>query len=371
MEEQIKSLIVKNRDQMIKSIKTLVQIPSVKSEAKTNMPYGEAIHEALEMVLTLAQEMGFETENVDGHMGIVKYGEGDDYVGVIGHLDVVEAGTGWSHAPFGAEEEQGRIYGRGILDNKGPIMTCLYALYAIKSLQIKLNHPIWILFGTDEESGFHDLMYYLTKKKPPIMGFTPDCKYPVVYAERGRCRFQVNTDFQHYEEFCEFVNQYLQKDNGYGKTFHLDVVDEEFGKMQMSNASFVKNDVGLGVEFSFSYPASMTKKQIEKQIQACLTDSLQLTCVLDFKPVRFEKDGFLCQTLKQTYESITGNDGTPVTTTGGTYAKVLPNIVPFGPSFPGQKGIAHLPDEWMDLEDIMQNAFIYGISLLRLASSSG
>ena len=46
----------------------------------------------------------------------------------------------------------------------------------------------------------------------------------------------------------------------------------------------------------------------------------------------------------------------------------MPNIVPFGPSFPGQKGIAHLPDEWMDLNDLIQNAKIYALSLLWLGS---
>ena len=64
---------------------------------------------------------------------------------------------------------------------------------------------------------------------------------------------------------------------------------------------------------------------------------------------------------------MTGMDGTPVTTTGGTYAKRMPNIVPFGPSFPGQKGIGHQPDEWMKIEDIVTNAKIYALSLFRLA----
>ena len=88
----------------------------------------------------------------------------------------------------------------------------------------------------------------------------------------------------------------------------------------------------------------------------------------NYDPVRFEKDCFLCRTLQDTYEKITGMDGTPVTTTGGTYAKLMPNIVPFGPSFPGQKGIGHLPNEWMDRKDIIQNAKIYALSIVRVAN---
>ncbi|MDE8054011.1 peptidase M20, partial [Erysipelothrix rhusiopathiae] len=55
-----------------------------------------------------------------------------------------------------------------------------------------------------------------------------------------------------------------------------------------------------------------------------------------------------------------------VKTTGGTYAKIIPNIIAFGPSFPGQKDIAHLPDEWMNLDDIFNNAKIYSNALYKL-----
>lgn len=124
----------------------------------------------------------------------------------------------------------------------------------------------------------------------------------------------------------------------------------------------------LGFEFVLSYPAVITNKEIEEKIQAKLSENLTLTCVQNYDPVRFEKDCFLCKTLKDTYEKVTGMDGTPVTTTGGTYAKLMPNIVPFGPSFPGQKGIAHLPNEWMDRKDIITNAKIYALSILRVAN---
>ena len=61
-------------------------------------------------------------------------------------------------------------------------------------------------------------------------------------------------------------------------------------------------------------------------------------------------------------------DGTPVTTTGGTYAKIMPNIVPFGPSFPGQKGIGLNPNDWMDRSDLILNEKIYALSIVRLAN---
>lgn len=369
MEEKLLNKIDAISNQMIEGIKRIVRIDSVESDPQEGMPFGQGVNEALEETLKLAQELGFETENVDHMVGIAKYGTGEDYIGIMGHLDVVPVGDGWNQPPFSAyEDENGRIYSRGILDNKGPILANLYALYAIKELGIKLKHPVWVLFGTNEETGFHDLEHYLKVKKPPIMGWTPDCKYPVVYAERGRGVYQITTNIENQKEFNDFVNEYILSSDDHANKLGLDIQDEEFGIMQLRNKKLITEDGKLGIEFSLSYPAVITNEEILKQIQSKLTCNLELHCISNFDPVRFEKDCFLCQTLKETYEKVTGMDGTPVTTTGGTYAKIMPNIVPFGPSFPGQKGIGHNPNEWMDRSDLITNAKIYALSILRVAN---
>ncbi|MPM99420.1 Beta-Ala-Xaa dipeptidase [bioreactor metagenome] len=129
----------------------------------------------------------------------------------------------------------------------------------------------------------------------------------------------------------------------------------------------LKMEEGLAVfRASISYPASIS---IDKIINQCNIKAKTLKVELEshFKPVKFKKDCFLVETLQKCYEEVTGLDGTPVTTTGGTYAKIMPNIVPFGPSFPGQKGIGHNPNEWMSIEDIITNAKIYALSLYELA----
>lgn len=46
--------------------------------------------------------------------------------------------------------------------------------------------------------------------------------------------------------------------------------------------------------------------------------------------------------------------------------KLMPHIVPFGPSFPGQKGIGHQPNEWMKIEDLIKNAKIYALGIYYL-----
>lgn len=356
---------------MINKIKEIVSINSVESETKEGAPFGEGVKEALIKALDISRELGFESVNIDSYMGYASYGKkhdsgNDDYVCAIGHLDVVPVGDGWKYPPFSAHEENGVIYSRGILDNKGPIFSCLFALYALKELGIKLTKEVRIIFGCDEESGFEDLKYYLDHEKPPIYGFTPDCKYPVVYAERGRAVIKISSTLNKLDEFFEFVNQYFINAKSNGENLGIDVNDKEFGETLMRNYQLKMEGDLATFKASISYPASISIDKIMNQCESKVK-GLKVALESHFKPVRFEKECFLVSTLQKCYEEVTGLDGTPVTTTGGTYAKMMPNIVPFGPSFPGQKGIGHNPNEWMSIEDIITNAKIYALSLYELA----
>ena len=373
MENILNIKIDENKDKMISHIIDVVKIPSVESEAVDGAPFGEEVNNALLKALEISEELGFKTKNIDGYMGYAEFGEGEDYVGVFGHLDVVPEGEGWINPPYSGHIEDGKIFSRGVLDNKGPIMSALYGLYAIKESGLKLTKPVRIVFGTDEESGFEDLNYYLSKEKPPVMGFTPDCKYPVVYGERGRAKIRVKVDIdnenrvQRTREFFDFVNKYILSSKDNGERLGINYDDKEFGTMVMRGYSLDNDENSLGFNLALSYPAVATIDEIMKQIRSKATDNVEIELLHNYNPVKFEKDCFLVKSLQDAYKDITGLDGTPVTTTGGTYAKAMPNIVPFGPSFPGQKGIAHNPNEYMDISDIILNAKIYAQALYRLA----
>lgn len=373
MENILNDKINEFEGQMIDHIVEVVKIPSLESEPAENAPFGIEVNNALLKALEISEGLGFKTKNIDGYMGYAQFGEGDDYVAVVGHLDVVPTEEGWINPPFSGHIENGKIYSRGILDNKGPIMSALYGLYAIKEAKLKLTKPVRIIFGTDEESGFEDLTYYLTKEKPPIMGFTPDCKYPVVYGERGRAKISigVNIDGENSsdltKEFFEFVNQYFLSSKSDGDRLGINYNDEEFGIMQLRGYKLDNSENHLNFECVLSYPAVCTIEQIITQIQSKMSNNLKLKLVQNYNPVKFEKDCFLVKSLQEAYEEVTNLDGTPVTTTGGTYAKAMPNIVPFGPSFPGQKGIGHNPNEYMDISDIVLNAKIYSQAIYKLA----
>lgn len=371
MEEKILAKVDELSQEMIDTIIRMVQIDSVEGEAEPDAPFGRGVKTALDAALDLAGDMGFPTVNVDNYMGYASYGEGEDYVCAVGHLDVVPTGTGWKQPPFSGYLKDGVIYSRGVLDNKGPIFSCLYALYALKELGIVPDRQVRIIFGCDEETGFEDLKYYLSKEKPPVMGFTPDCKYPVVYAERGRALVEITPPSM--DRFYTLMNDYVLNAKNNGERFHIDFRDQEFGQVEVRNFKILPAASETGnvpsLQFAVSYPAGCTADQIAETIKKVIPD-MKTVLVSNMDPVRFEKDCRLVDTLRYTYERVTGMDGTPVTTTGGTYAKMMPNIVPFGPSFPGQKGIGHQPDEWMKVEDIITNAKIYALSLYYLAKDT-
>ncbi len=365
MEEKILAKVESLKDQMIDGILELVRIDSVEREAAPGAPFGPGVKAALEKALALGRSLGFRTVDMDGHIGYAEYGQGEDYVCAIGHVDVVPVGDGWRQPPFSGHMDNGVIYSRGVLDNKGPILTCLYGLYALKELGYEPKHRIRIIFGCDEESGFEDLTYYLQREEPPVYGFTPDCKFPVVYGERGRALIRVMG--QDLEPFFAFVTQYFIGAKNTGDRLGIDFSHEEYGVMEMRGYKLGVEEGTPYFEAALSYPAGHDIEEILKRIRAKAGDLL-VVLKHNYNPVVFDKESPMVQALTWCYETVTGQEGKPVTTTGGTYAKAMPNIVPFGPSFPGQKGIGHNPNEWMAVDDLMKNAKIYALGLYRLGN---
>lgn len=365
MEQKILAEVEALKDEMIGGILDVVRIDSVETEGTPDAPYGEGVKAALAKALEISEKLGFATCNMENQIGYASYGQGDDYVCAMGHVDVVPVGDGWRQPPFSGYIENGTIYSRGILDNKGPIMSCLYGLYALKRLGYEPKHEMRIIFGCDEESGFEDLTYYLKHEKAPAYGFTPDCKYPVVYAERGRAIIRVSGDAKELEKFFAFVTQYFISAKNNGDRLGIDFTHPEYGIMEMRNYKLAMDGETPYFEASFSYPAGYTVDEILEKIGE-KAEGLTVKLIHNYNPVIFEKDSPMVRAMQDAYEYVTGMDGTPVTTTGGTYAKAMPGIVPFGPSFPGQKGIGHNPNEWMTIDDLMANAKIYALALYKL-----
>ena len=189
-----KQIVENNKELIIKKTQAVIQIPSVLDESSSSedAPFGIKIKEALDYMMNLAKEDGFETALDGGYAGHVNYGNKDGKViGVLCHLDVVPEGTDLLYPPYSAEIVDGKMYGRGTTDDKGPTMAAYFALKFIKDAGIKLKNQIRIIFGTDEETGWRGIAHYLQNFPMPDMGFAPDASFPLIYGEKGRMSYDL------------------------------------------------------------------------------------------------------------------------------------------------------------------------------------
>ena len=197
MIEQLNALIDTYKEDLVRDTRRLLAFDSVYEDSDVpGQPFGPKIAEALEDALHLGEEMGFKTRNVDGYMGEIDFGEGGKKIGVIAHIDIVPAGDGWAYPPFAGKIIDGKLYGRGSIDDKGPLVASLYAIKAIRESGLPLSNHVRLLIGCDEESGFRCIKYYLDKEEQPWGGFSPDGEFPVIYGEKGIYRFRCEEKWQ-------------------------------------------------------------------------------------------------------------------------------------------------------------------------------
>nr|WP_315020269.1 dipeptidase PepV [uncultured Aminipila sp.] len=196
-------LIEEYKDEMIKTVQELVAIKSIEDKPVTDAPFGKGVAEAFQYMLKKAESEGFDTENVDNYGGHIEFGgyllddEGkitgtsEEVMGIIGHLDVVPEGTGWEYEPYSGVIADGKIFGRGTIDNKGPVVAAFFAMKALKDSGYIPEKKVRLILGLDEETNWKGMKHYLSKVKAPDFGFTPDAEYPAIHGEKGIMVFQL------------------------------------------------------------------------------------------------------------------------------------------------------------------------------------
>lgn len=445
------------KDELLTCLQENLRIPSVEGTPEEGAPYGIACRKSLDHVLDSARKLGFRTENVDGHVGWCEFGEGEEMICVLGHLDVVPAGDGWSFDPWGGEIKDDRIFGRGTMDDKGPSIAALYALAALRDSGLPLKRRVRILFGCNEETGARDLKYYLAKGgEIPVMGFTPDAEYPVINGEKGI----INVTYSHsYKQTGELKLLSIQGGTAANvtpayakaKLSCSPELAQRIAKLYAPSMKFSLRDYGVQVEaFGVSAHGStpwqgenavgrlmlaLDTLPFEGEMQQIIhflaeklgmetngksagiylqddvsgeltlnwgtlnADEENLSMVINYRfPVTKEyedcapaldalfaaagfakeKEAFknklymsadcdLVKILLKVYKDHTGIDGKPVCIGGGTYAKCLPNILAFGPIFPGDEVREHKPDEFIEIPKLMKNAQIMASAMYEMA----
>ncbi|MEH6921685.1 dipeptidase PepV [Bacillus altitudinis] len=199
--------VIRKKDNLIQDTQSFLQIESVLDEegGTAGKPFGEKVDEALQYMLKKGQDEGFKVKNVDGYAGHIEYGEGEDIVGVLCHVDVVPAGDDWTTPPFSADIRENKIFARGAIDDKGPTMAAFYALKMLKDAGLSLSKKIRIIIGTDEESDWRCVDHYFKHEAMPQIGFAPDADFPIIHAEKGIIDAIVSFTYEQSEENKRYI----------------------------------------------------------------------------------------------------------------------------------------------------------------------
>jgi len=176
----------KHSGEMINDLRRLVAVKSVRSPAQAGAPYGPNSREVLALAGSMLEAKGFKVDCFEDIVITATLGSDPPLMGILAHLDIVEAGEGWDTDPFAMAEKDGKLFGRGVIDNKGPAVAAMYALCCVRDIFPELGKGVQVIFGSGEETGFDDITRYLAKNEPPPYVFTPDGEFPVVNIEKGR-----------------------------------------------------------------------------------------------------------------------------------------------------------------------------------------
>ncbi len=185
-QEKIHEYLAAHRSEMIEDIKSLIKIDSARAEALPGKPYGEGAAKALEAGLALFEKHGFNGTNWDNYAIDTTINGKELGMDILAHLDVVPGGDGWTKTtPFEPIVEDGKMFGRGTSDDKGPAVAALYAMKAVRDLGFELDKDVRLILGSDEECGSSDIKYYFGKNVHAPMTISPDADFPLVFLEKG------------------------------------------------------------------------------------------------------------------------------------------------------------------------------------------
>lgn len=444
-------------DEEVAALQGLLRIRSVEALGEDGTPFGRGAQDCLDYVLRLGADMGFRPHDLDGRCGWLDYGEGEELVVVLGHLDVVPEGTGWTHPPYGAEIADGKIYGRGTVDDKGPMMAALYGLKSLVDSGETLNRRVRILFGLNEETGCECMKYYVQSgQELPALGFTPDGDFPIINGEKGIYSAFYKIDLPEDGKLYSFTggtalnmvpaNAEAELDGALYEAAAARAVDvpyltvakagdrvcvaaqgrsahgskPELGENAISRLADFLKDLPLtqAEQAAMAAIARLYPRQtdgaslgiaLQDAVSGCMTVNLgtaatngrALTIGVNLRvPVTYAEGDFhpaltgvmaeagfvetessftpplyipadtpLIRTLQEVYTAETGEEATLLSIGGGTYAKTMPNIVAFGPIFPGEPLSEHEPDECIPLDTLRRCTEIYAAAIRALANS--
>ena len=257
-------------DEMIKSTMDLLSVDSTQATPCELSPFGEGVGKCLKYVENLASKMGFKCHNEQGYYLTCDIGEGDSF-GILGHLDVVPFDAKeWTASPYG-EIKNDVIYGRGVLDDKGPMMCCLYATYELLKEGFTPSRKIRFLFGGNEETGWKCIDRYNELDTMPKDGFSPDGDFPVINCEKGIGHFEIKLPMPSGMEYAKggtYANVVMGE---------CEVKVKGYLKIEPTNTMEISYDEGLTILKSYGIEAHGSTPDLGKNASWEILENLAKT----------------------------------------------------------------------------------------------
>jgi len=445
-----------NRENILRDITRLVAVPSVEGTPEPGAPFGAGPKAALDKALEIASELGLATHDAEGYIGWAETGpiaDGQKYLATITHTDVVPEGNGWDADPYTVRVRDGWLLGRGVADDKGPSILCLYALKYLKDSGVELKYPVRALLGTNEETNMHDVDYYAEHYPMPAFCFTPDAEFPVCNGEKGGFNGEIVSPKLEGGVMVDFVGGVARNAvpdrasctlrvaaeslkltdgvtaeagengttvlRGWGKSGHAAMPEGTVNAIGLLVNCLLENSIGtpqeraywkvlqtlhaaydgsaLGIaaddglfdpltiiggtiemkdgvirqSFDCRYPTNTNPEKMQAAMEQVCGTAAHLENLTSRVPFYIAADSPAIQTLITTYNDVTGENKTPFTMGGGTYARHFPYAVSFGPehtdlAIPEFAGPMHGANEGAPFEKMIEALKIYILALLRL-----
>ena len=422
MREKINRYFSSHKEEMYMYLKGLMEIES-RTENR------EKSKEALAYVLRLAEKFGMKTTmGKYGDVGVVEIGQGDVTLGILAHVDVVPEGdlSAWEVRPFTLTRKNDTLYGRGIVDDKGPVITSLYAMRFVKENLPEMKKKIQLIVGTSEESIWTDMVHFKEEFSLPDYGYSPDGNFPIYYAENGYMDLILDFSRELGEEYDNLTGgsaeNSVPSSAGFsyrgkpyeikGKAAHSST--PELGENALLKMGLAmpepKPDFARFLNKYFPEGEYASRLSIEKDRSKAFDGEASMTTIVptllrqkgrrvsinfnvrqaidipneniiaaferekqeysfeirikeSLAPIYVDKNQPWILRMREAYESY-GKKNEFLLASGCTYAKTIPNFVSWGPVFPEDLDCAHMENEQATEESFILGAKIYTTYLL-------
>lgn len=430
MDNRIKAFFEEHHEDILNDIAKIVAVDSVRGEPQPCAPYGAGPRRALDVALEIAQQHGLEGEIRGDRVLVIELGQGEAELGILAHLDVVPPAGEWSVTqPYVMRKVEDKIYGRGVIDDKGPAMMSMWALICARELGM-IRRKVQLILGSDEECGSGDIQWYLEHYRMPPKVFTPDGSFPVVNTEKGRahylitapaftgeglrvtkltggsvanavpayCRVELfdgtafdiagraahgslpqegdNAVTRAIERLAGMEGEGFELFRTLNRVFpHGDVWGEAIGEAcsdELSGALTVNLGVmeydetsGLRAQVDCRVPVCGDGERIARSLRSALGGGFEVKVLSNSKPHHTPAESELVRGLLEIYQEYTGTKGEALSMGGGTYVHEIQGGVAFGAEFPGSDVHMHEPDERVSLEELFLGGEMYAAAVCR------